>query len=634
MTKTGPLTKKASKTKMNTKYWFVLRNDVLSWYESTTVRNTLTAVANAQDPYFPKGNVSLQYASSCEPIDDTRFKLRTAERSYSFAADTTTNRDDWVKAIRKVMFKVQNEGETVKLVLPLETIDDVERRDTLEFAETIEVCPCVLSLLTIQLKILDLEDSAINSYFFAYFHDNDAAFNAISKLLQERPPSAFPPRRASDTLPNFNDQSEIPTSPVKQITTKLGAILKPFNVRDKEDPQPRPSSAPIEDSTAKIPMIGAEPTPGYDAALSPTSTHSYPPSIPEGASTPRSKLSGWVRKPASKLFASSPSSQSDAPIYDPRPRPVRKATETIENDKQTPEESSDDDFDSPRRRESTTSSISAHDAMDYSMLEASETGLHREEEVEQKFRKLFALPNENLVDRQYRLVCLADSLRFPGIPRSLAACRWSLLHLGKLCLLPLDPGDEQDEGKRFGRSSKLTDKMVLPIRDIFGLKAQSAFRLGHVGLVVILKGHEELFFEFTSNERRKACVVLLENHMERLHLESRQAGNDDRANKSHASLEARILEDLDEKADFDPENHRLPPVSPSPMFSSTASTFLDFKPPPMKVTCLSIGSRGDVQPYIALCKALQAEGHSVKIASHEEYREWVVKVSGPTLRSD
>lgn len=168
-------------------------------------------------------------------------------------------------------------------------------------------------------------------------------------------------------------------------------------------------------------------------------------------------------------------------------------------------------------------------------------------------------------------------------------------------------------------------RMVLPIRDIFGLKAQSAFRLGHVGLVVILKGHEELFFEFTSNERRKACVVLLENHMERLHLEARQAGDDSRADETHGSVEQRILEDLDEDKDFDPDNHRLPPVSPSPMFASTASTFLDFKPAPMKVTCLSIGSRGDVQPYIALCKALQAEGHSVKIASHEEYREWVVK---------
>ena len=39
--------------------------------------------------------------------------------------------------------------------------------------------------------------------------------------------------------------------------------------------------------------------------------------------------------------------------------------------------------------------------------------------------------------------------------------------------------------------------------------------------------------------------------------------------------------------------------------------------------CLTIGSRGDVQPYIALGKALQKEGHKVTIVTHEEYKEWV-----------
>lgn len=36
--RTGPLYKKASRTKMHTKFWVVLRNDVLSWFESTAVR--------------------------------------------------------------------------------------------------------------------------------------------------------------------------------------------------------------------------------------------------------------------------------------------------------------------------------------------------------------------------------------------------------------------------------------------------------------------------------------------------------------------------------------------------------------------------------------------------------------------
>lgn len=125
--KTGPLYKKASRTKINSKFWVILKNDVLSWYESTS------------DPYFPKGNISLQYASSCDPIDENRFKLRTAERNYTFTADTEEGRDSWIDAIQKVMFKTQHEGESVKLIIPLEVVLEVERSPTLEFAETIEV---------------------------------------------------------------------------------------------------------------------------------------------------------------------------------------------------------------------------------------------------------------------------------------------------------------------------------------------------------------------------------------------------------------------------------------------------------------------------------------------------------------
>ena len=45
--------------------------------------------------------------------------------------------------------------------------------------------------------------------------------------------------------------------------------------------------------------------------------------------------------------------------------------------------------------------------------------------------------------------------------------------------------------------------------------------------------------------------------------------------------------------------------------------------PSKHFACLTIGSRGDVQPYIALGKGLQKEGHKVTIVTHEEYKEWV-----------
>ncbi|KAI8460885.1 hypothetical protein BY996DRAFT_4574132, partial [Phakopsora pachyrhizi] len=38
---------------------------------------------------------------------------------------------------------------------------------------------------------------------------------------------------------------------------------------------------------------------------------------------------------------------------------------------------------------------------------------------------------------------------------------------------------------------------------------------------------------------------------------------------------------------------------------------------------LTIGSRGDIQPYIALCQALKKNGHTCRIASHGEYKHWI-----------
>ncbi|KAF8579711.1 glycosyltransferase family 1 protein [Ramaria rubella] len=44
---------------------------------------------------------------------------------------------------------------------------------------------------------------------------------------------------------------------------------------------------------------------------------------------------------------------------------------------------------------------------------------------------------------------------------------------------------------------------------------------------------------------------------------------------------------------------------------------------PRHFICLTIGSRGDVQPYIALGRGLQASRHRVTIVTHEEYKEWI-----------
>lgn len=43
----------------------------------------------------------------------------------------------------------------------------------------------------------------------------------------------------------------------------------------------------------------------------------------------------------------------------------------------------------------------------------------------------------------------------------------------------------------------------------------------------------------------------------------------------------------------------------------------------MKITMLTFGSRGDVEPYLALAVGLQKRGHAVTIVAPDKYRDWI-----------
>jgi sterol 3beta-glucosyltransferase len=165
--------------------------------------------------------------------------------------------------------------------------------------------------------------------------------------------------------------------------------------------------------------------------------------------------------------------------------------------------------------------------------------------------------------------------------------------------------------------------MIVPIRELYGMKAQKSFRFGHSGLIVIIKGYEELFLEFSSSKRRNECMRLLEDRMEAMLQSATPLTN------LVSGRDARIVEDLNDEllASTSSMSPLVASASATPLFNSATSSLVDFKPEPMKIVCLTIGSRGDVQPYIALCKGLQAEGHTTVIVSHGEYRDWVEGVS-------
>lgn len=45
--------------------------------------------------------------------------------------------------------------------------------------------------------------------------------------------------------------------------------------------------------------------------------------------------------------------------------------------------------------------------------------------------------------------------------------------------------------------------------------------------------------------------------------------------------------------------------------------------PPLNIVIMLVGSRGDIQPYVALGKVLQKDGNRVRIATHGTFEEFV-----------
>ena len=175
--------------------------------------------------------------------------------------------------------------------------------------------------------------------------------------------------------------------------------------------------------------------------------------------------------------------------------------------------------------------------------------------------------------------------------------------------------------------------MILPLKDILATEKQKSYRFAHYGLVIIVKGHEELFFEFVDEERRDEFVTVIQRQLEEVR---RRLNSGDARTSASPCHDALILEEFGSRhpLDLSESQTSLSESAPAYMFTSQSSTFLSFKPDKsLHFTFLTIGSRGDVQPYIALAKGLLADGHRVRIATHGEFREWVESVSASLLHA-
>lgn len=174
-------------------------------------------------------------------------------------------------------------------------------------------------------------------------------------------------------------------------------------------------------------------------------------------------------------------------------------------------------------------------------------------------------------------------------------------------------------------------KLILPLKDIETVHKEKGFRFGYSGLVVVIRGHEELFFEFNKAEIRDDCAITLLQSLETTkYLEKSGMLDQEEQEEEDSYLAERDALKSVRQDEFPDHELELPhktsgiPNAPTILFDDPNCSALAFKPQsPMKITCLTIGSRGDVQPYIALCKGLLAEGHKPRIATHAEFQDWI-----------
>ncbi|KIY51328.1 glycosyltransferase family 1 protein [Fistulina hepatica ATCC 64428] len=619
--KSGSLHKKAQRTKRWIKHWFVLKNDALSWYQSSA------------DPYFPHGIVDLRYAISCDPVDDKDFRIRTNQKTILLSAYSAPSREEWVKSIRKVMFKAQNSGDSVKIAIPYSCILDVERSTAMDFSETIEV------------KVFEKESPfSIDSYFFAYFHDLPAALDQIRDAVRDyrnRPHLDSPQALLDTTVPKGPPMTvdrtaslpaEIPSSVSSPLTPSVSSssrtgfrLTSLFRMPTLDArsgvPLSRGSSGESSQSASEdFTYISRRPdsfipittSPDMEqASETPTQSrieHTYPPSTslspaesPDESSFTRTASATPTQIPAASSFSSL------LPISVPLwLRPSRKLWGASGGQLSVLTSSNVKEVYSPHTIEDRRTNGAD---MAFSVLETPDVRI--DTETTDKFRQAFAYDEKEILLGY-----------FPGyLFRLLPIYGRMYVSTNYFC---------------YKSSSRLTSRtrvgfMAIPIRDILSLQKSKGTRFGHHGVIVIIKGHEELFFEYWAEDKRDAFVRLLQRQMEDVSRRL-EAGND--SVPTQGQRDALILEEFDAPphstdANEDGESGSAPDVGladslPAVMFTSASSTFLTFKPKKsMHFTCLTIGSRGDVQPYIALAKGLMADGHRVRIATHVEFKDWI-----------
>ncbi|QIW95533.1 hypothetical protein AMS68_001051 [Peltaster fructicola] len=623
------------------RYWFVLRGTILTYY------------TNAAQPYFPSGTIDLSYGVSAEVTGEVGtdkegyFSITTDTRIYQLRADSLVSAQEWVKQLQKVIFRSHNDGDSVKISLPLDNVIDVD------------VSPVVGSTDTIRLRVIDNQTvSAIDEYFFTFYNGGKDVVRILTTMTKDNVAKTFIANHAASVAQLADSTSAVaPASyapgiqeTVRSTLVQAGAGLG--SARVDLDRRPAMSRGRLSfEKPSKLTSNSA--LIGVTSQLKPAAPHTQDNDLTasqilggDQAFQEPTLRSQHLRAAATPAENNSRSSSTSAEIGAAAMPPQRDSKESSRTDKGsrdpikslqagTGTAQQQTTYSSPRPSATTLQSASSFagyvrdqgkrmssylssSPRDYyekfsgalaggKRLYVENDGLATEDRIhdpeddlenaehERRFRRHFALPaTENLVATFYT-----------SLHRVLPLYGKIYLSTRYLCFRSLLYGTRT--------------KIVIPMQDIDNVEKERGFRLGYPGMVLILRGHEELFFDFRSQGLRDDCVVTILRNIDSMQVDTSGIEDD---SIDEAAAEYRLLQDAREPGELQFEQHQSDDEDLA--FDDGTASVLDFKPKTsLRIVCLTIGSRGDVQPYIALCKGLIAEGHRPKIATHLEFGDWV-----------
>ena len=152
-------------------------------------------------------------------------------------------------------------------------------------------------------------------------------------------------------------------------------------------------------------------------------------------------------------------------------------------------------------------------------------------------------------------------------------------------------------------------KAVIPIRDILTVDEQQHKYALHNGLGITTMDGKRLLFEFYDDEKRLQILAIIQHQIKHL------------ARSHSANSMTTALQDVLQDIHTNDTHFKLSRTNSLNVINS----FNDTQVQPLKIVFLTIGSRGDVQPFIALALRFKQDGHACTIATHSEYKEWIEK---------